>query len=129
MPIPILAQPYPFNDGPPTEEEATAALESNNVSAMGWNLKRARQKWGSIRRLLLKMSASPTTMARFYKALFSQCFYSVRILGFAKRKLESFHRRCAHDMNSLLGSKLQAIRNQMLCSKSCGFRAAAKPKG
>jgi hypothetical protein len=73
--------------------------DDNDLSAVEWNLKQARQEWGSIRRLLLKKSASPKTMAKFYKAIVQ----SVLLYGseswvlsvHSKRKLESFHRRCA----------------------------------
>jgi len=76
-------------------------LEDNDddLPAVERNLKRARQKWGRISRILSKKSARPKAMATFYKAIVqSVLLYGSESWVLSKcmwRKLRSFHRRCA----------------------------------
>jgi hypothetical protein len=73
--------------------------EDDDSPAIARNLKRARQKWGMIGRILSKEGASPQAMATFYKAiLLSVLLYGSESWVISKsmlRSLESFHRRCA----------------------------------
>lgn len=67
--------------------------------AVARNLGRARQKWGSVARILSKQGARPKAMASFYKAIvMSILLYGSESWVLTKsmmRELESFHRRCA----------------------------------
>ena len=76
-------------------------LESNDrdVNAVTSNLRKARQKWGMIGRLLSKKDSNPRTMAIFYKTIVQ----SVLLYGSESwvlnqtmlNSLRSFHHRCA----------------------------------
>ncbi len=71
----------------------------NDLPAVEQNLRKARQKWGRIGRILSKESAKPRVMASFYKAIIqSVLLYGAESWVISKRtlsKLWSFHRRCA----------------------------------
>ena len=73
--------------------------EDKDSPAIARNLKRARQKWGMIGRILSKEGACPKSMATFYKAiLLSVLLYGSESWVLSQsmlRNLESFHRRCA----------------------------------
>jgi hypothetical protein len=77
-------------------------LEENDQDwpAVQRNLKRARQKWGMIGRILSREGANePRTMATFYKAIIqSVLLYGSETWVLTKRmmqNLRSFHQRCA----------------------------------
>jgi hypothetical protein len=73
--------------------------DDSDEAAVARNLKRARQKWGMIGRVLSRKGADPKSMARFYMAVVQ----SVLLYGsetwvltkWMEKSLESFHRRCA----------------------------------
>jgi hypothetical protein len=71
----------------------------NDLPAVEQNLRKARQKWGRIGRILSKESAKPRVMASFYKAIIqSVLLYGAESWVISQRtlsKLRSFHRRCA----------------------------------
>ena len=71
-------------------------MDNEAVSA---NLKKARQCWGRIGRLLSRDGASPRTMARFYLAIIqAMLLYGCSMWVLTKRalcRLEAFHARCA----------------------------------
>ena len=63
------------------------------------NLKRAREKWGKIGRILSREGAKPRTMATFYKAIVqSVLLYGSETWALTDslmQNLRSFHQRCA----------------------------------
>jgi hypothetical protein len=73
--------------------------KDSDIPAVEQNLRKARQKWGRISRILSKESAKPRVMASFYKAIVqSVLLYGAESWVISERtllKLRSFHRRCA----------------------------------
>jgi hypothetical protein len=73
--------------------------KDSDIPAVEQNLRKARQKWGRISRILSKESAKPRVMASFYKAIVqSVLLYGSESWVISERtllKLRSFHRRCA----------------------------------
>jgi hypothetical protein len=71
----------------------------SDTAAVEYNLRKARQKWGRIGRILSKESAKPRVMASFYKAIIqSVLLYGAESWAISELtlcKLRSFHRRCA----------------------------------
>jgi len=70
--------------------------------AIAVNLKKARQKWGYICRLVSRDIRNPKCMARFYTAIVVQTLLfgsaSWVLTDRQKHRLESFHNRCARRM-------------------------------
>jgi hypothetical protein len=66
------------------------------------NLKRARAKWASMRRFLVRDAADPKTMATFYRTVVLYVLLygseSWVLTGDLMRQLRSFHRRCCRGL-------------------------------
>ena len=73
--------------------------EDDDSKAVNWNLTKARQQWGRLKRVLASTKGRPKTMAKFYMAIVS----SVLLFGSEtwamtkdmKRRIDTFHHRCA----------------------------------
>jgi hypothetical protein len=76
--------------------------DDTDTTAVSKNLKKARLRWGRIRRLLSRQDASPRTMARFYLAIIqSILLFGSETWVLSQRdlqRLESFHAKCARQM-------------------------------
>jgi hypothetical protein len=77
----------------------TVEENDDDEPAIQRNLKRAREKWSKIGRILSREGANPRTMATFYKAIVqSTLLYGAESWTLTKRmmkNLRSFHQRCA----------------------------------
>jgi hypothetical protein len=85
------------------------------------NLARARAKWASMRRFLVRVAADPKTMATFYRTLVLYVLLygseSWVLTGDLMRQLWSFHRRCCR--GRLTGEFIrQDEEGEWICPKS-----------